>query len=372
MRIVVIGLIFAAIIMAGGTAYLLNNYLSSQQAEFAAMVPKEPTTSVLISKADMPAGTVINDGNTEWQPWPEDAVQDFHIVKTRENDPLQNLMKEKNLARRAIAVGDPITKAKLYKSEDPGFMRGSLRPGMRAVAVKGSADLASGGFILPGDRVDLMLTHNLVRRAITQTGAESDSLMALDYTSETFMKDLRVLAIDQKVDEFEGGAALAKTVLLEVTPKQAEIIITARKMGTINLVLRSAEHDGKTEPFSFTTDVEVSPLLSNFEDFMSGNDPRIGVSDTVSDNPESQMPIISGNDEDPLASPEPFLSQTPASPPPLAAAPTLAVPIPSVPTPSPTVVPKKRTITVYRGPGSVPEDLSPSSDDEEAEAEEDQ
>lgn len=354
MRIVVIGLVFAAVILAGGTAYLLNNYLSSQEAEFASRVPKAPTSSVLVAKTDLPAGTVINDSNTEWTPWPEDAVQKIYIVRTKGKDPLGKLMKETHFTRRAVSKGDPITMEKLFKSDTTSFMRGTLSPGMRAVPVKANPDIASGGFILPGDRVDLMLTHSLLRKAVTQTGMASDEFTALEFTSETIMENIRVLAIDQKVNEFEGGAVVGKTVLLEVTPKQAEIINTAKKMGTLHLVLRSAADPGTDTTQSFTTDVEVSPLLSNFENFMAGQDPRTGGAEET-----SVLDIMpsEGRDEDPMQAPKPFLKSSVPAPSPVIPLP-LPKPKPKAEAPAKPAAPaatapapakEKRIIKVYRG-----------------------
>ena len=76
MRFIIIGLVFAAVILAGGTAYLLNTYLSKQEAEIASKAPKAPTSQVLVAKADLPTGTVVNDKNSEWLAWPENALQD--------------------------------------------------------------------------------------------------------------------------------------------------------------------------------------------------------------------------------------------------------------------------------------------------------
>ncbi|HEY9079928.1 Flp pilus assembly protein CpaB [Magnetovibrio sp.] len=342
MRIVIIGLVFAAIILAGGTAYLLNTYLSSQEAEIASKAPKAPTTQVLVAKADLPTGTVVNDSNTQWVPWPEDAVQEAYLVKTRDSNPMSEIIKDKHVTRRAISKGDPITMVKLYKADNAGFMRGSLRPGMRAIAVKASADSASGGFILPGDNVDVMLTHNLLRRAMERTGSTSDDFVALEYTSETIMENLRVLAIDQNVSEFQGGAVLGKTVLLEVTPKQAEKLNTAKVMGTLYLVLRSAE-TGETEHVtSFTTDVEVSPLLSSFKSFMSGTDPRLdgnlgATADEMADGGGKPIPVAK--------SPAPEVKPAPA--------------------PQPRAAPKpkaKRDITIYRGAGTPAQAVALPSD----------
>jgi len=199
---------------------------------------------------------------------------------------------------------------------------------MRAIAVKASADSASGGFILPGDHVDIMLTHNLLRRAMERTGSTSDDFIALEYTSETIMEDLRVLAIDQNVSEFQGGAVLGKTVLLEVTPKQAEKLNTAKVMGTLYLVLRSAETGEIAAKTSFTTDVEVSPLLSSFKDFMSGTDPRTA--------PDAAPASTAST----AAKPKPVAAPRPAPVRPKTVAPARAA---------------KRDITIYRGAGATPE-----------------
>lgn len=272
MRVVIIGLIFAAVMLAGGTAYLLRDYLSSQQAEIAAMAPKAPTIKVLVTAADMPMGTAVNANNAVWVDWPEDGIQDGYLVKTGDADPLAQFETDKFVSRRAFVKGEPITMARLYKATDPGFLRGSMAPGMRAIAVRSTAETASAGFILPGDRVDVMLTHGMMGTVIQSKGLDPASTtgLGLQHTSETIMKDLRILAVDQKVNEFEGGAMVGKTVLLEVTPKQAEMLGAAKAMGLITLVLRSAETGEPDYGRSFSTDVEVSPMLSNFSQFLEG------------------------------------------------------------------------------------------------------
>ncbi|HEY9164062.1 MAG TPA: Flp pilus assembly protein CpaB [Magnetovibrio sp.] len=265
MRVVIIALVFVAVILAGGTAYLLRGYLSSQQAEIAAQKPVAPTVKVLVAASDMPVGTVVNENNTTWVEWPEGNVPEGFLARTDSSNPLTEIGKEKHLARRGFAKGEPITMERLYKSETPGFLRGTLEPGMRAVAVRSSPEVGASGFILPGDRVDLVLTHDMLQELTKGQGAPQDmpkNMNALLHTSETIIEDLRVLAVDQKTNEFEGGAALSKTILLEVTAKQAEIINTAKVMGSLSLSLRSAEPGDPRTDTLFTTDVEVSPMLS--------------------------------------------------------------------------------------------------------------
>lgn len=260
MRVVIIGLVFVAVILAGGTAYLLRDYLSTQQAEIAAQKPVAPTVEVMVANADMPVGTVISENNVDWIDWPEDNVPSGFLARIGDNDPLAPIVKEKHLARRGFVKGEPITMERLYKSDDPGFLRGSLTPGMRAVAVRSSAEVGASGFILPNDRVDVLLTHKMVQQAIQLQGGTSD-VPAMQHTSETIIEDVRVLAVDQKTNEFEGGAAVAKTILLEVSSKQAEVINTAIAMGTLSLALRSAETGEARMGPHFTTDVQVSSIL---------------------------------------------------------------------------------------------------------------
>lgn len=260
MRVVIIGLVFVAVILAGGTAYLLRDYLSTQQAEIASQKPVAPTVEVMIANADMPVGTVINENNVDWIDWPEGNVPSGFLARVGDNDPLAPIVKEKHLARRGFVKGEPITMERLYKSDDPGFLRGSLAPGMRAVAVRTSAEVGASGFILPNDRVDVLLTHRMVQEAIKLQGGSSD-VLAMQHTSETIIEDVRVLAVDQKTNEFEGGAAIAKTILLEVSAKQAEVVNAAIAMGTVSLALRSAETGEARMGPHFTTDVQVSSVL---------------------------------------------------------------------------------------------------------------
>lgn len=263
MRIVIIGLVVVAIMLAGGTAYLLRSYISTEEAKIASQTAKAPTIKILVAGADIPAGTVVNDKNTDWMDWPEGDIPEGFLVKNQNLNPLIDITADKHVARRGFTKGEPITMSRLYASNDPGFLRGSLEPGMRAVAVRSSAETGASGFILPGDKVDVILTHNMVSQLVEKGGGTPPGVGALEHTSETILEDLRVIAVDQKVSEFEGGAVLAKTVLLEMTPKQSEILNTARAMGTLTLVLRSAEEGEAAPRERFTTDIEVSPILSS-------------------------------------------------------------------------------------------------------------
>lgn len=312
MRVVIIGLVFAAVILAGGTAYLLRDYISSQQAEFAAKVPKAPTTKILVASTNMPIGAAVTKENTQWLDWPEDGVQESYLLQSKDDKIQASLKKEKYIARRALSKGEPITLTRLYKSSDPGYLRGVLGAGMRAIAIRAGAETAAAGFIMPGDRVDVMLTHSMLNTAMQRAGPGVAKKFkgGLLHTSETILENLKVLALDQSVDEFKGGAQIAKTILLEVSPKDAEKLQTAKAMGKLSLVLRAVRGEVKDErKLKYTTDVEVSPLLSNFDKIINGGgtasnstskapaqtaNPRPVYSAPVAQAPKKQLSIYRG------------------------------------------------------------------------------
>jgi pilus assembly protein CpaB len=139
-----------------------------------------------------------------------------------------------------------------------------LEPGKRAVSVSINATTGIAGLVFPGDRVDLILTHNIPE--------EEGGKKKMRRASETVLKNIRVLAVDQTVDDQTGEPEVAKTTTLEVTPKQAEIIAVVIELGRLSLSLRSLareeQADGDANPGSmvddkpsFTLDTEVSLLL---------------------------------------------------------------------------------------------------------------
>ena len=126
------------------------------------------------------------------------------------------------------------------------------------MSVSVSAKTGAAGFILPGDEVDILLTHDKAREVLQKMGPRDPNapLVVLYFTTETILRNVPVLAVDQKIEDFENKAEVVKTVTLELSPKQSEILTTARAMGKLSLVLRSLEGVRDTEsPETFTTDV---------------------------------------------------------------------------------------------------------------------
>ena len=160
---------------------------------------------------------------------------------------------EGSVARRGVKKGEPISVSELVKSNEGGFMSAVLEPGKRAISVAVDATSGNAGFIFPGDHVDLILTHQM------NVGGRG-----VERASETFIEDARVLAVDQMLDNPENVAVLAKTVTLEVTPKQAQEINVAKDLGKISLSLRSLATKKKED--------EASAAPTTFDDVLSTMD----------------------------------------------------------------------------------------------------
>jgi pilus assembly protein CpaB len=167
------------------------------------------------------------------------------------------------VARDPFAPGEPITEVKIVAPGSRGFLAAALSPGMRAVSVPVTATSGISGFVFPGDQVDILITHRLAGNADNSHEA-----------AETVLHNVRVIAVDQKLDSKNGEALVAHTATLEVTPKQSEIIAVATEIGKLSLSLRSlatAPGDGLADGSAgdargtYTLDNEVSQLLSKPE-----------------------------------------------------------------------------------------------------------
>jgi len=281
MRVMIVGILVLALAVAGVSTYLIKSFSTPEAIDQieAAQEPVRPR--VLVATKKLNRGEVLTADSMRWQFWPEDGINKFYIVVEKDDQEPGPIREYANsVVRHTIEAGDPILPSKVFKDGATGVMAGILEPGMRAVAVPVQPETGAGGFILPGDRVDILLAHNKAQEALRMRqsaqeetgGSDADEpMVVLAMTTETILRDIPVLAIDGTVGEVEGTAVQARTVTLQLTPKQAEIITTARTMGQLSLVLRSMGSEEVAEaPRTFTTDVEVSPFLSNMESVLAG------------------------------------------------------------------------------------------------------
>lgn len=227
-RVIILGV---AVVAAAGAGYVAKNMLVPPPAqvivEKGPQQPAIPLSDVLVLKNDVPMGSPIGDA-LAWQSWPTGGV--YPTFVTRTNDPGALEKYRNSVARVALYSGEPLRTSKLV-GEGQTFMSSVLPSGMRAVAVQIAADTSAGGFILPNDTVDVIMTRR--SEAAASTGG---------FATETILKNIRVLAIDQTIQEDEEGrkTKVGETATLELTPQQAEIITVAQQMADrLSLALRS-------------------------------------------------------------------------------------------------------------------------------------
>lgn len=283
MKVLIVGILVLALAVAGVSTYLIQTFSGERNIEELQKEAQKPKIRVLIAARRLNPGETLRPGAMAWQAWVDEAMNPLFTVVENDDQQAQELKEFTGATvRRLIYEGEPILASKVFKSENAGFLAGRLEGGKRAVSFAISPTTGVSGFILPGDRVDILLTHDKVIKELRkkeklQGKADPDApLMVIKQTTETIMRNVRVLAINQVVmHPSEGIAMTGNTVTFELTPKQAEVLVTARTMGTLSLALRSLEPGkdelaAKADPkkLSYTTDVEVSPFLSNINAIM--------------------------------------------------------------------------------------------------------
>jgi pilus assembly protein CpaB len=225
-RLVVLGVAVAA---GGIAAYLAAGSKAPPPAPPAPVVQLQ-TVEVLVAKSDLSRGQVIEEQDIGWQTWPADAANSNFVKKSDRPDAIKDFAGA--IVRVAMVAGDPLRDPDVVMAKGSGFMAAVLPQGMRAVAVDVSPETGAGGFILPDDRVDVLLTRH-DKNAEKATGVEK-------FTSDTILSNVRVLAVDQTLDEKSGTKnVIGKTATLELTEQQAETLALSKQMGTISLTLRS-------------------------------------------------------------------------------------------------------------------------------------
>jgi pilus assembly protein CpaB len=235
MRVAILGV---AAIAAGGAAMLVRGMLGGQTSPTQASIPRPAITAeVLVAAKDITPGLKLQADLVRWQAWPKEGVLPDFISKDKQADIGKAIAGM--VVRAPLVVGQPITDASVVHADAGGVLSASIKPGLRAIGVSVNAQAIAGGFILPNDRVDVVLTREL-------PGTTSKKL----FTSETILRDVRVLAIDQTAHaEKDKDSVVGKTATLELKQDQAEILAKAEQTGVVSLSLR-ALGDSEGEPLA--------------------------------------------------------------------------------------------------------------------------
>jgi pilus assembly protein CpaB len=248
-----LALLVGALVIAVVTAIMAKNMFAgagAQQASAATAQSVPVGPKVLVAKKALPVGTIIDADSFTYQPWPKELMQSAYYVEGAAGATPQSLMG--TVVRYQITAGQPVTRGSLVGPQDRGFLAAALGAGMRAITVPVNSSTGVAGFVFPGDHVDMVLTQQV------EGGGDGPSLKV----SETIVRNLRVLATDQRVtDKDKDGKIEVKTfanVTLEVTPRIAEKIAVAQSMGTLSLSLRSiADNSAELERAVAAGDVKI-------------------------------------------------------------------------------------------------------------------
>lgn len=247
-------LIVGALVIAIGAAFGVNQMMrgASTAEARAAAAPEITGPMILVATRQLPVGTIVGPDSFRFQPWPKELVEKAYFMKDKTD--VNTLVG--TVVRYPITAGQPVTQGALVHPDDRGFLAAALGPGMRAVTVKVSQEQGVAGFVFPGDRVDVVLAQEL--RVKEGSSYPDDQL----FTAETIVRNVRVLATDQRYDaEDETGKTPVRTfgsVTLEATPEISEKIAVAQSMGKLSLALRPlAESTGELEAAIASGDVNV-------------------------------------------------------------------------------------------------------------------
>jgi pilus assembly protein CpaB len=253
-------IVLVAAVAAIGLAVVMQKAMGGKPAPaqvVAAAPAAKPMTQVLVAKRDLAIGDRLTGADVTWQPWPSDAINAAFITNGAA-DPVPTKVTAKAakavgdaaetviggvspekavegaIVRDPILSGEPITARKIVRGGEGGYLSVVLGPGKRALAVPITSETAVGGFVLPGDRVDVIQTHEV------QAAAEGDSAGAKQMVAETVVQNVRVLALDQTTTAGKDAKTIvASTATLEVGPVEAEALTRAKAAGPVTLTLRA-------------------------------------------------------------------------------------------------------------------------------------
>lgn len=245
-----LALLVGALVIAVVTAVMAKNMFAGAGAQQAQAAPVPVGPKVLVAKKALPVGTIIDADSFTFQPWPKELMQSAYYVEGQPDGDPKKLLG--TVVRYQITAGQPVTRGALVGPKDRGFLAAALGPGMRAITVPVSATSGVAGFVFPGDRIDLVLTQNVTG------GGDGPALKV----SETIIRNLRVLATDQRITDKDDDGKTAVTVFssvtVEVTPRIAEKISVAQSLGSLSLSLRSiADNTAELERAVASGEVKV-------------------------------------------------------------------------------------------------------------------
>ena len=238
------------------------------------------TTRVLIASKNLKTGDTLDDSSMEWKTWPEDSIFAGAVIEN-ELELQEGEIALNGQLKRDVLKGEPLMKSALVDDEKGNFIAATLNDGMRAMAIKVKADTAVGGFLFPGDHVDVVLTHE-IKLPSDKTIRDTSVAVISKKTAQTVLENVRVMAVDQKAKDVEK-ASIYKTVTVEVDAKEAEILALANAMGSLSLTLRKLgdENNATQSKDGIISTATTDTRLSNVMQELLGNRNNSGAQPNV-------------------------------------------------------------------------------------------
>ncbi|HKF72839.1 MAG TPA: Flp pilus assembly protein CpaB [Stellaceae bacterium] len=253
--------LLVALIASGSTIIVGRMWLQNQKpVQVVVEAQQEPAVPmVLVAKGNIPTGFFLRPENLKWEHWPQNGIAPSYVTDAKRK--LEDYIGA--VVRVGLSDGEPITDMRVVRPGERGFLAAVLTPGFRAITVNVTPSSGLAGLVFPGDRIDLVASFK-----VEFEGKQDGGSHPARYASETVESNLRVLAVDQRVDDQNKDIVVAKTATLEVTPKQAEIIAIVAEVGKFSLSLRSMAQENDPGPTdkeltsSYTWDNEAARMLA--------------------------------------------------------------------------------------------------------------
>lgn len=215
-----------AIVLAGMAVFGARNWLAQQQQALmqAATGPQEeaPRDSIVIARAPLRFGERLTAEKLELLEWPSERLPPNSFTNIA--DVVGTSDETARFVLESMDPGEPVLSTKTTEPGQRAKLSTAITPGLKAVSISVNDVLGVAGFVLPGDRVDVMLT-----RSTGETGAFVDVLL----------QGVRVLAIDQSADDRKDQPSVVRTVTFEVTTEEAQKLTLGATVGTLSLALRN-------------------------------------------------------------------------------------------------------------------------------------
>ncbi|HUK58459.1 MAG TPA: Flp pilus assembly protein CpaB [Stellaceae bacterium] len=253
--IVIIGL---ALVLAASVFFVVPRLMRSPAPSQQASQPVQvPAKEVLVAAHNLPAGTALKAEDMRWQKWPADGLNPNYFLHDQGDDPKNHVGM---IVLHGLETGEPIVQSRLLKPGDTSFMAAELPPGMRAISIHIDNISATSGFILPGDYVDVLLSEHFTLKQSQADQKRSDQIGPPPFDTREInsivLRDVKVLAIDQTVQDLDSKPKTGGSATLEVTLQDAQKLTIASSIGNLSLLLRSHQLPAHPEAEPTPTIVE--------------------------------------------------------------------------------------------------------------------